>query len=389
MIGVFQLIKLPLTILEANNQSIFQYIKVFCLQRTFFLFFIILLFISCHNPNSSSNQWITLQGNAQGTTFRIVYHDSLSRDFSHSIDSILKNIDLSFSTYVPHSTISLFNHNTLDTITYKDYPFFNDFFYSVHLIHKQTNGYFDPFIKPLVNFWGFGEKYTQISDSISDNTIDSILSFKNLVSLNFEVMKEYSEDKTTVQSFEYLESMYKLDERCMLDLNAVAQGYTVDVISRFLDRHAITQYMIEVGGEIKTKGTNKEGKLWRIGIDKPQYEHEKRKIEGVVSLSDMSLATSGNYRKYYEKNGQKYAHIINPKTGFPVTHNTLSVTVIHKDCYVADALATAIYCMGKDTAQQWYNSELAKTFYPFEYFLIYENQGEFQHFKSSGFPNIQ
>ncbi|MCH7859882.1 MAG: FAD:protein FMN transferase [Candidatus Marinimicrobia bacterium] len=196
---------------------------------------------------------------------------------------------------------------------------------------ERTDGAFDPTVAPLVNAWGFG--FTEGASDVDSAMIDSILNYVNYKLVRLENHK-IAKDKPGV----------------MLDFNAIAQGYTVDVLADFLESKGIDNYLIELGGELKARGKNQDEKWWKIGIDKPVENINEREIEAVIELKNKALATSGSYRKFYVKDGIKYSHTIDPKTGYPVNHSLLSATVLANDCMTADAYATAFMVIGIEKA---------------------------------------
>lgn len=316
---------------------------------------IVLLFclISC----TSKPEYKVIEGQAQGTTFRINYEDSYQKDLSMPIDSIFKMIDKSMSLWDSTSLISKVNNNlsyeTLDT-------HFIKVFKAAEITSLSTNGYFDISVGPLVKAWGFSIK--KGLPAPNESQIDSL---KKLI--GFEKVKMV-ENK-----------IVKLNPQSQIDFNAIAQGYTVDVIADFLMSKGIVNYLVEVGGEVRGKGKNKEGLTWKVGIEKPQDE---RAIQVVVKLDGKSLATSGSYRKFFEKDGKKYSHAIDPHTGFPVTHNLLSISVIAENCMKADAFATAFLVMGLEKTKQLAKKE------NLDYFAIYEDSGEIKTSASENFNQL-
>lgn len=337
----------------AVNTSQIKLVKV--LPWGTFLFLAIMT--SCGSKDQKKH-WITLEGNTQGTTFQINYYDSLDRDFSSSVDSIYQLVDSNFSTYVKSSIISTFNNNQRDTIFIDSLPLWKELWTKTRFIHAKSEMYFDPYIKPLVNFWGFGEHSFAKQGDVSINTIDSILEFKN-------------------QFITTSKHITKRDPRCMIDLNAIAQGYTVDLVCNLLDQKGISRYMVEIGGELRCKGSNTKNEFWKAGIDKPTDTSSNRALQTIVSLDNKALATSGSYRKYYLKDGKKYAHVIDPFTGYPTTHNLLSVSVIASTCSDADAYATALLCMGTEKAIKWLSTQ------SLEALLIYEENGQLKTYQTS------
>ncbi|MGB0887641.1 MAG: FAD:protein FMN transferase [Vicingaceae bacterium] len=284
--------------------------------------------LSC-GEQPPQKQKMVVDGYAQGTTYNIVYVSNNGIDYQRAIDSTLIEIDNSLSTYQKKSIISKFNQ--ADSIFEVD-DLFADVFNISKEVFKNSNGAFDPTIAPIVNAWGFGFENLNSTDS---STIDSL---KKFVDFNNVTLNNKSIEKT--------------DKNIMLDFNAVAQGYSVDVLAGLLEKKGIDNYLVEVGGELKAKGVNLNDTLWRIGIDKPIEGLEERELEAIVNLDNKALATSGNYRKFYEKDGMKYSHTINPKTGYPVEHNLLSATVITDNCGVADAYATVFMVVGLQEAKK-------------------------------------
>ncbi len=283
--------------------------------------------LSCNNSPVITEIWIG--GKAQGTTYSIKYHGIDVVNYQQEIDSILKRIDQSLSTYVDSSTISKINNN--DSIGIPD-KYFVDVFFSSLEINRISNGAFDPTVKPLVDAWGFG---TEKMDSLNPVPVDSLLKLVGIE--NFQIHKSgdtYSISKSVPMA--------------QLDFNGIAQGYSVDVISDFLLSKNLKNHLVEIGGEIITKGRNSEGEIWKVGIDRPVAKRNKDKLQAIVKLENKAMATSGSYRKFYVKDGKKYSHTIDPITGYTVDHNLLSATVIANHCMIADAFATAFMVLGVD-----------------------------------------
>lgn len=297
-------------------------------MRIFILFITIVLSISC--AENTSKSYLKIQGEAQGTTYTVIYFDSLQRDFSVEIDSMLNTIDASVSTYVETSQISQFNA-LKDTSVWFDLDpiFYQNFILSKHIFNR-TNGAFDPTVAPLYRFFKFDKGGLQIIDTIKR---DSILQHRvglNLIEVDYDNQR-----------------IRKRKGAVELNFNAIAQGFSVDFIGVNLEAMGINNYMVEIGGELLVKGKNPNGKLWRLAIEKPIEDATKNvELQKVINLSGKALATSGSYRKFYKIGEKRYAHVINPKTGMPVTHNMLSATVIANTCAEADAYATAFMVMG-------------------------------------------
>ena len=200
-------------------------------------------------------------------------------------------------------------------------------------IYESTNGAFDITVAPIVNAWGFG--FTEAVE-VDSSLIDSLLQYLGMDSVGIVEGK-----------------IWKEKDGIMLDMNAIAQGYAVDVLCEFLESKGIINYLVEIGGEIKTRGHNPRGTEWKVGIDRPieGLQIPGVDLQAIVEISDRSLATSGNYRKFYEKDGVKYSHTIDPKTGYPVQHCLLSATVLAGDCMRADAYATGFMVMGYEKSR--------------------------------------
>ncbi len=286
------------------------------------LFIAAFVLIIFYNPEV---KYDTISGETQGTFYNITIEDKASRNLKPKIEQQLHKFDLSLSSYDPNSIISKVNRNEKDVRLDK---FFRNVFYKAEEVYHLSGGSFDITVGPLVNAWGFGSKDKIYVDS---SVVDSLLEFVGMEKVTLrggKVIKEHP-------------SIY-------LDVNAIAQGYSVDVIAEFLERKGISNYLVEIGGELRAKGVNKKGEDWKIGIDKPIDNNLSpgKKLQAIIGLKNKSLATSGNYRKFYEKDGVKYAHSINPKTGYPVLSRLLSASVITDDCITADAFATAFMIMG-------------------------------------------
>ena len=292
------------------------------------LFFVslVLFCVACQPPKAG---YTSLEGNAQGTTFRIVYQDSLSRDFSVSVDSLFRVIDKSMSLWDSTSLISLLNAN--DPAARAD-RHFTTVFQKAWEVSAMTDGYFDCTVGPLVKAWGFSyKKGLPAPDSVQVKSL--------LLQTGYQ--------KVTLEQGRLM----KASPDIAIDFNAIAQGYTVDVLAEFLEMQGASNYLVEVGGEVRARGKNEREETWRVGIDKPVNSTDhSRPLQAVVSLDGKALATSGSYRKFVERDGQKFSHAIDPRTGYPITHTLLSITVLSDDCTTADAYATAFLVMGLEKA---------------------------------------
>ena len=324
------------------------------------LYLLIPLFLFLNYYYLHKKEYLKYTGFTQGTTYNIIYETK--KDFSLEIDSILNKIDNSLSIYNPQSIISKLNNNK--EVVLDDY--FKNVFIKAKNISEQTNGLFDLTVAPLVNAWGFGFKN---KTEINEKLIDSLLQFVGFEKIRLENNK-----------------IIKSNKQICLDANAIAQGYTVDVIVDFFKSEKIENYLVEVGGELTAKGVNKEGDIWRVGIDKPieNSNAENRELQVILNLKDKSLATSGNYRKFYEENGIKYSHSINPKTGYPVKDSLLSATIIADDAMTADAFATSFMLMGLEQTKIF-----LKKHQELDAYLIYSNKkAEFKVFYTENIKDI-
>ncbi|MEG0949534.1 MAG: FAD:protein FMN transferase [Bacteroidales bacterium] len=295
----------------------------------------------------------------EGTVFGTLYHISYEYpdDIHDQIKAELQRFDNSLSTFNKQSVISRINQN--DPNVEAD-EWFTRVFLKGRAVSDATEGSFDMTVAPLVNAWGFGFKK---SESVTPAMIDSIRTF-----VGFEKVK--LEGKKVIKS----------DSRIMLDASAIAKGYACDVIGEFLATKGVRNFMVEIGGEVTARGKNKSGKCWRIGINKPieDASASSGEIQDIISICNGGMATSGNYRNFYYKDGKRVAHTIDPRTGYPVEHTLLSATVIAPDCMTADAFATAFMVMGleKSLAVVHNNPEI-------EAYFIYSADGEKNEIKMS------
>jgi FAD:protein FMN transferase len=348
-------------------------------MKVVILLLITFIFVRCGDNSESNNaksevvlyDFFQVTGYAQGTTYSIVYQDVLKRDLSNSIDSLLKDYDSYLSTYVDTSLISQFNNSEYSPTSAKtswntDFSdleiqpdgIFEDCFKAAKVIYHATDGAFNPAVFPLVKYWGFFKG--EIREDPSGVEIDSILKIVDFSDSMINLYIDTVSKRDVI--FGSTPVIGKLNGNMKIDFNGIAQGHSVDIIGRYLLSLGINNFMAEVGGEVLCKGVNNKNAYWQIGVDKP-VENSSPGSEGfqfVVNVNNGAIATSGNYRKFYEKDGLKYAHTINPKTGFPVQHSLLSVTVKADKCADADGYATAFMVMGMEHTKKFLslNSEL-------------------------------
>jgi thiamine biosynthesis lipoprotein len=243
----------------------------------------------------------------------------------------LKDFDMSLSEYVPNSIISRINSND-PAVTVDEH--FKTVFIKSKQIWEQSQGALDITIGPIINALGFGST-REARGRFDSANIKRLLKYVGFEKVRLENNR-----------------IIKADTAMKIDLNSIAQGYSVDVVCNFFDSEGIINYMVEIGGEVRAKGRNSSGKYWRIGIDKPEAGNmlPGNNLQCIISLKNQSVSTSGNYRNFYEENGIKYSHIVNPKTGFPVMSRLLSVTVVARDCITADGWDTPLMVMGLENS---------------------------------------
>lgn len=297
------------------------------------------------------------EGPVYGSTYHITYEYKSSATLEKEISAILERINVSMSTYDPTSTLSRINKN--DSTARVD-PDLRRVLEVGRIVSDQSGGAFDMTVAPLVNAWGFGftarEKVTQAM-------VDSMLQFTGYQKIRIEG-----------------DRLIKEDPRIMIDPNAITPGYVADVISEFFNSVGVKNYLVEIGGELRCLGKNREGNSWRVGVDKPLENTLEREIQQVFHLEHVSVATSGNYRSFYEENGVKYSHTIDPKTGYPARSNLLSATVFTEECIYADAWATVFMVVGFDQAK-----ELSARIPGIQVYFIYsDTDGSVKTWQSAG-----
>ncbi len=323
----------------------------------FGMMFTVLLMTSC----TRQPQKIVLQGLAQGSYYAVTYFDDEGRNFQHEIDSIFHAVDMSVNLWVDSSIICKVNRNeevTLDSI----------FIYNFRIAQeaaRMSDGYFDPTISPIVAAWGFSNK---TGDSITPALIDSL---KRLV----DYRQVSIEDGKVV----------KTNPDMKLDFNAIAQGYTSDLIAAFLESRGIRNYLVDTGGEIMAKGCKPNGDSWIVGIEKPaENMYAEQTVQTRIALRDKGLVTSGSTRKYVERDGRRYSHCIDPKTGCPVEHNVLSATVLAENSVWADALASICMVMGMDKSLPLIESMDGVE----AYYIFVNEQNQLETFATEGFASL-
>lgn len=316
---------------------------------------LIIFLVSCDNKEPKNTK---LSGQVFGTSYSVIYNSY--ENYEKQFDSLFYVINKSMSTYIENSDISKINRNEAVEVD----EHFTNVFKTSKTIYDVTSGAFDPTIGAVVNAWDFGPEGKIVSlDSLK---IDSLMLSVGL-------------DKVKLRR----NAISKQNLNTYLDFNAIAKGYAVDVIATYLESQNVNDYLVEIGGEIRCKGMNKEKQSnWMVGIDKPNFDGSQSVIKA-INLIDGAMATSGTYRKFkLDAEGNRYAHIIDTETGYPSKTNVLSVSVIADDCMTADAYATAFQAMGINKV-----SILLKTHPELKVFFIFENENkELETLTLNGFP---
>lgn len=268
----------------------------------------------------------------EGLIFGTIYHITYQSDenYQKEIEAELNKVDGSLSPFNKSSIISRINRNE----DVKVNGMFQEVFQLAENISKETQGAFDITVAPLVNAWGFGFKKGITPDKEVIDSLRQLVGYQKVALVDGKIKKQ--------------------NPNTMLDCSAIAKGYGTDIVARFLKSKGIENFMVEIGGEVVTHGNSEKRVPWRIGVNKPTDDslNTSTELQTVLNVTDKAMATSGNYRNFYYKNGKKYAHTIDPKTGYPVQHNILSATVIANNCATADAYATSFMVLGLEGAQQ-------------------------------------
>ena len=284
----------------------------------------------------------------EGTVFHTIYHITYQgeRDYHDEIKQLFKEFDGSLSMFNDTSIITRMNNCDTSVVANR---YFRHVFTKAMEVSEATGGAFDITVAPLVNLWGFGFKN---SDNVSQTAIDSILQFVGYKTVHLDEEGH----------------LHKDDPRTIMDASSIAKGYMSDVVADFLKEQGVENYMVEIGGEVALNGVNPKGSRWGIGINKPTDDSTQvnSELQDILYMSKGGVATSGNYRNFYYKDGKKYAHTIDPHTGYPIQQDILSSTVIARDCMTADAYATAFMVLGKEKAME----VLAKDTTLMAYFIV-------------------
>ena len=293
------------------------------MSKVLYCFLTVVLMVGCSQRASYRQN----QGFVFGTIYNITYESAT--DWQSEIEAELQKVDNEFSMFNEQSTVARLNRGeSVDTSA-----MFREVYLLAQKVNQDTDGAFDISVAPLVNAWGFGFKHQQMP---TPEQVDSLLKIRD-----------------------------------QMDFSAIAKGYGCDVVARLLEQKGVSNYMVEIGGEVVLKGENPRQTLWHVGVTKPVEDSlsTEGELQAVLTMTDRAMATSGNYRNFYYKDGQRYAHTIDPRTGYPVQHSLLSATVLASDCATADAYATSFMVMGMDGARRILEQEKGLMAY-----LIYTDQ---------------
>lgn len=317
---------------------------------------LLIIFISCKQELTNAK----LNGPIFGTFYEVTYASDTDKNYQKSVDSIFAVINQSMSNYQEDSDISKVNRHELDRVD----AHFIEVFKASKKIYNETNEVFDPTIGKLVNAWNFGSE--QNKTKLDSLKIDSLMQYVGFEKI---VLKNNSLIKTTPKPY--------------IDFNAIAKGYTVDIVGEFLESKNVTNYLVNIGGELRTKGVNIDKHSgWTVGLENPNFDGSQSYNKKFV-LKNKAMATTGTYRKYkLDANGNRYAHIINTQTGYPTKTNILSVSVIAENCMMADGYATAFQAMGVEKVKQFLTKHPELKAY-----IIFENKNkEFEILEFNNFP---
>jgi thiamine biosynthesis lipoprotein len=325
-------------------------------KRLPLLLLIIVISISCKQELTNTK----LNGPIFGTFYEVTYASDTNKNYQKSLDSIFAVINQSMSNYEEDSDISKVNRHELERVD----AHFVEVFKASKKIYNETNGVFDPTIGKLVNAWNFGSE--QNKTKLDSLKIDSLMQYVGFEKI---VLKNNSLIKTTPKPY--------------IDFNAIAKGYAVDIVGEFLESKNVTNYLVNIGGELRTKGVNIDKHSgWTVGVENPNFDGSQS-YNKVFVLRNKAMATTGTYRKYkLDANGYRYAHIINTQTGYPTKTNILSVSVIAENCMMADGYATAFQAMGVEKVKQFLTKHPELKAY-----IIFENENkEFEILEFNNFP---
>ena len=318
------------------------------------------LIVTVQACNTANSEYIVNNGSIYGTYYNVKYKSPDCKDLHAEIDGELQRLSRIFSHYDKTSTITKINNNTPAEME----PEFITCFSKSMEVASATNGAFDITAGPLISAWGFGPEDRQKMSTEKVDSLKQICGWRKIRIENGKMIKEHPQMK--------------------LNMSAIAKGYTCDLIGDFLQKKGCLNYMVDIGGEVVAKGLNPKGKIWTIGIREPIENPFENELSAALMLDNRAMATSGNYLNFYEEDGKKYAHTIDPISGYPVQHSLLSASVVANDCMTADAYATAFMVLGKDAG-----IKIAEHVPGLEIYFIYsDDNGENQVYMSAGFNKM-
>ncbi|WP_191135344.1 FAD:protein FMN transferase [Pasteurella canis] len=327
-----------------------------------------LLLVACEK----SPEMVTLTGKTMGTTYSVKYVDNgqfqIKSEAMHAgIESVLRDVNNKMSTYIASSELSMFNQYTqIDTPIEISADLATVLAESIRL-NKVTDGALDVTIGPIVNLWGFGPEKRTTPESMEEQ----LEKRRAWVGIEKLVLTQEGE-KFFLQ---------KAVPQLYIDLSSIAKGFGVDKVAAYVSSQGADNYLVEIGGEIRAKGKNLEGKNWQIAIEKPSFDGS-RAVSQIIGLKNLAMATSGNYRNYFEENGRRFSHEIDPKTGYPIDHRLASITVLADSTMTADGLSTGLYVLGEEKAL-----EVAEK-YNLLVYLITKTEKGFEARMSSAFEKL-
>jgi thiamine biosynthesis lipoprotein len=319
---------------------------------------------------ADGSELVDLSGQTMGTTYRVQYPSAGTsgeavESIHDAIDRLLREINQSLSTYIETSLVSGINASTDTSAWHPVDSHLATVFDRSRFIYEETGGAFNPAVGPLVNIWGFGPD--SHDEPATESEIASVLP-----AVDFDAFLRRDSPP----------AIQKRIETAALDFSGIAKGYGVDAVAELLDAEAIGSYFVEIGGEVRTEGQHPSGRPWRLGIERPDSASTGPRSHVVLALNDGAVATSGDYRNYYVRNGIRYTHILDPATGRPEASPLLSVSVLAEDCMTADAYATAFMVMGVEAAMDFVNAHPDLE----AYFISSDVEGGYLETQSSGFP---
>ncbi|PSR10256.1 MAG: hypothetical protein DA408_11835 [Bacteroidetes bacterium] len=346
----------------------------------FYLLLMASLCVAC-KPATDTNDATAIQvleGETMGTYYRISLRGAAPLTLQAGVDSLLVALNQEVSTYIPSSLISRFNHGDLPAIDAETLQSARHFLANLELslrIAQQTGNAFNPTIMPLVNYWGFGYTPKRPVTAVDSSAVDSLMTFVGMDKIDY--------DPVLVSP-----SAIQLDKQfpgTQLDFSAIAKGYGVDLVASYLRRRGIQNYLVDIGGEVVASGDKGSPEQpWHVGIAMPREDAALTDYQVAIPLRDVAIATSGNYRNFYEANGQKYSHTINPFTGYPERSNLLSASILAPDCATADGYATACMVVGLEAAYALIDSLPNLE----GYFIFNDDAGKMQTRMTAGFAEL-